>query len=151
MTKHIETLIAALEAAWNRKDAVAFAACFSETAEFGHILDGRACGRAAIAEGHAGLFRGVYADSTMTYAVVAAEPLGDWAVAVDLEQELAFEVDGMAFWIRAAPQLTVRRDGDDWIIASFHNRRIEGAPAMPRLEAAPVIVAVEPEPVRQAA
>lgn len=150
MTQDIKDLVAALEAAWNRKDADAFAACFAETAEFGHILDGRAIGRRAIAEGHAALFAGVYADSTMTYALVAAEPLGDWAVAVDLEQELAFEVDGMAFWIRAAPQLVVRRDGEDWIISSFHNRRIEGAPAMPRMSPAQA-VAAEPEPIRRAA
>lgn len=150
MTQDIQDLIAALQAAWNRKDGEAFAACFDETAEFGHILDGRAVGRGAIAEGHAALFAGVYAQSRIVYGIAAVEPLGDWAVAVDLDQFLDFEIEGMAFWIRAKPQLVVRRDGDDWVISSFHNRRIEGAPALPRAQDV-MRVKPEQEPFRRAA
>lgn len=147
MTQHIQDLIAALEAAWNRKDAAAFADCFDVVAEFGHILDGRAVGRRAIEEGHEALFAGIYADSRITYRIAAIEPMGDWAVAVDLEQLLDFEIEGMAFWIRARPQLVVRRDGDDWVISTFHNRRVEGAPAMPKA----IEPAREEQPFRRAA
>ena len=148
MTQDIQDLIAALEAAWNRGDATAFAACFDTHAEFGHIMDGAVCGRAAIAEGHAALFAGVYAVSVVTYRVAEVRPMGDWAVAVDLDQHLAFEIAGQAFEVRSRPQLVVRRDGEAWTIGAFTNRFFEGCPSMPRkLEA----VEVEPEQVRRAA
>ncbi|MDP2259801.1 MAG: nuclear transport factor 2 family protein [Caulobacter sp.] len=131
MTCDIHDLITALEAAWNRKDAVAFAACFDRSAEFGAMLDGSCRGRDAIEAAHATLFTGVYAVSVVTYRLMAAEPMGDWAVAIDLEQHLDFEVDGAAFQVRSRPQLVVRREGEGWTISTFANRLFEGAPAMP--------------------
>lgn len=131
MTCDIHDLITALEAAWNRKDAAAFAACFDHSAEFDALPDGACRGRDAIEAAHATLFTGVYAVSIMTYRLMAAEPMGDWAVAIDLEQHLDFEVDGAAFQVRSRPQLVVRREGEGWTISTFVNRLFEGAPAMP--------------------
>ena len=121
MTCDIHDLITALEAAWNRKDAVAFAACFDRSAEFGAMLDGSCRGRDAIEAAHATLFTGVYAVSVITYRLMAAEPMGDWAVAIDLEQHLDFEVDG----VLAVPGRFQR--GDQVVNVTGHD------PEIPRL------------------
>jgi uncharacterized protein (TIGR02246 family) len=141
MTQDIHDLITGMESAWNRKDAAAFAACFDPSAEFGDILDGSGRGRAAIEASHAALFAGVYAVSVTTYRLISAEPMGDFAVAVELEQHLDFEVSGAAFQVRSRPQLVVRREDEGWTICTLVNRSFEGAPAMPRaaVEAAPCL------------
>lgn len=125
MTKDIHTLVGRLETAWNRKDADAFAACFDEQAEFGHIMGGKGFGREAIREGHEALFASLYAVSVVTYRVVRVQPLGDWAMAVSLAQTLDFEVEGRVRSIHCAPELVVRPDGDRWVITYFRNRRVE--------------------------
>ncbi|MES2032589.1 MAG: SgcJ/EcaC family oxidoreductase [Pseudomonadota bacterium] len=125
MTHDIHSLIGRLETAWNRKDAAAFAACFDEQAEFGHIMGGKGFGRAAIREGHEALFSSLYAVSVVTYSVVATRPLGDWAMAVSLAQTLDFESQGRVRTVRCAPELVVRMDGDHWVISVFRNRRID--------------------------
>jgi len=125
MTSDIHSLIGRLETAWNRKDADAFAACFDEQAEFGHIMGGKGFGRDAIREGHEALFSSLYAVSVVSYRVVRIEPQGDWAMAVTLAQTLDFETQGRVRSIHCAPELVIRRDGDDWCISYFRNRRVE--------------------------
>jgi uncharacterized protein (TIGR02246 family) len=154
MAQDIPTLIAALEAAWNRKDAVSFAACFDAQAEFGHVMDGALVSRRAIEEGHAALFAGIYADSAVIFDIRAVRAEGDWAMTVDLAQTLEFELGGACYWARSEPQLVLRRDGEDWTIATFTNRHFEGAPVMPgqSLRAAPAPAPTpEPEACRRAA
>lgn len=125
MSADIHHLIGRLEAAWNRKDADAFASCFDESAEFGHIMGGRGFGREAIREGDEALFASLYAVSVVTYSVIDVTPVGDWAVTVKLAQTLEYESQGRVRSLRCAPELVLRRDGDGWRITYFRNRRVD--------------------------
>ncbi len=69
MKKRFANIVAELEAAWNRKDSVAWAELFSEDADFIHILGGHFTGRDAIEQGHRKIFDTVYKGSTNKFEV----------------------------------------------------------------------------------
>ena len=58
-----------LEGAWNAADGAAFAALFTDDADFIHILGGYYAGRAAIEAGHRMIFGTIYKGSTVRYSV----------------------------------------------------------------------------------
>src|SRR4051794_5550063 len=68
-------IVQQLEAAWNAMDGTAFAAPFAEDADFVNVRGEHFQGRAAIAGGHAGIFRTIYAGSTNQYTLEAARLL----------------------------------------------------------------------------
>ena len=65
--EHVEAerLVGVLQAAWNAMDGVAFAAAFAEDADFVNILGEHFRGRKAVGVGHVGIFRTIYAGSTV--------------------------------------------------------------------------------------
>src|SRR5882724_12297653 len=65
----LENIVRQLEAAWNAMDGSAFAAPFAVDADFVNIRGEHFRGRAAIAAGHAAIFRTIYAGSTNQYTV----------------------------------------------------------------------------------
>jgi uncharacterized protein (TIGR02246 family) len=58
-----------LEDAWNAADGAAFGARFTDDADFVNVRGEHFQGRAAIAAGHAGIFRSIYAGSRNQYTV----------------------------------------------------------------------------------
>jgi uncharacterized protein (TIGR02246 family) len=68
-TAQIEALETAWSAAWEAKDAAAFAANYAEDAEFINPIGGILAGRAAIGAQHTLLFNGPFAQSTQTVEV----------------------------------------------------------------------------------
>jgi uncharacterized protein (TIGR02246 family) len=63
----LEKIVRQLEAAWNAMDGSAFATPFAAEADFVNIRGDHFRGRAAIAAGHAAIFRTIYAGSTNQY------------------------------------------------------------------------------------
>ena len=128
MEDELEGLVCRLEAAWNARDAAAFAAPFADDAEFIHILGGGGTGRAAIEAGHAALFRTIYAKSVVAYRVIRVMPLGPAAAAVLLHQHLAFEAGGAAQAIACRPTFVATHESDGgWVIRLFQNTQIAGS------------------------
>ena len=64
--KAIEDLVRALEAAWNRHDAHAFAQAFAEDADFTNVFGMVQKGRAGIEAGHAPIFRTMFKDGRLS-------------------------------------------------------------------------------------
>jgi len=122
---NVESLVAALEAAWNAHDAQAFAAPFAEDAEFIHILGGGGTGRDAIRAGHEALFGSIYADSEVEYRIVRTIELGTAAIVL-LHQRLAFTAGAARQEIECRPSLVAERRGEGWAIRLFQNTQIAG-------------------------
>src|SRR5215207_8406620 len=65
----LERIVKQLESAWNAGDGFAFAAPFTDDADFVNIRADHLQGRNAIAAGHAGIFRSIYAGSVNRYTL----------------------------------------------------------------------------------
>lgn len=87
-TQGIEALVSAWGAAWAAKDAAAFAANYTEDAEFIAPTGDMFAGREAIREQHAMLFNGPFAGSTATGQVRRTVFLTDTIALVGLNGEL---------------------------------------------------------------
>lgn len=117
----IESLVQSLQAAWNAGDATAFAAPFAEDADFVNIRAEHARGREAIAAGHAGIFRTIYAGSTTSQALESARLLhADMALA-HVKSELNAPTGPMAGVHVARYSMVLARAAGGWQIVAFHN------------------------------
>src|SRR5581483_10179914 len=72
-----ETIVAGLERAWNAADGAAFAAYFTDDADFINIYGMHGKGRQAIADAHNLIFRTVYAGSHMRIRITQARLLAE--------------------------------------------------------------------------
>jgi uncharacterized protein (TIGR02246 family) len=117
-----------LEAAWKSADADAFAAEFTQDADFVNIRGDYLSGRESIAQGHAHIFSGIYAGSTIRCTLSHLRALRPGVLLAHLEA--AFHVpDGpMAGDILAIPSMVVVRNEGTWRIASFHNTTRQSQP-----------------------
>src|SRR5687767_7824762 len=84
----LEGIVQQLETAWNAGDGVAFAAPLSDDADFVNIRAEHVRGREAIAAGHVGIFRSIYAGSTNRYAIETARLLTPDIALVHVRSEL---------------------------------------------------------------
>jgi uncharacterized protein (TIGR02246 family) len=84
----IESQLAALESAWNRHDAGAFAAVFAEDADFVNVFGMPAKGRKAIEEFHAPIFATMFRDSRLSLVETRVRFLGGNVAAVDARWEM---------------------------------------------------------------
>jgi uncharacterized protein (TIGR02246 family) len=116
-----------LEAAWNAADATAFAAPFTEDAEFIHILGGYYTGRAAIEAGHRMIFGTIYKGSTVRYSVEKIRFLRPDVALVFLRQFLQFQEGGAATELEARPTIVAKKVDGSWRIAAMQNTRITEA------------------------
>ena len=114
----LRTIVAKLEAAWNRGDAEAWAAEFAQDADFIHVLGLHFTGRQAIVEGHRTIFDTIYKDSRYTLAIEKIRPVGEDAAAVFTLASLTL-ADGSE--MKARPTLVAERTGSGWRIAVFQN------------------------------
>jgi uncharacterized protein (TIGR02246 family) len=124
----LETLVASLEAAWNAGDADAFAAPFTDDADFVNIRAEHFRTRAAIAAGHAAIFRTIYAGSTNVYTLSAARLLAADVALVHVKAVLDAPSGPLAGRNRALFSMVLVRAGSQWQIASFHNTLEPPAP-----------------------
>jgi uncharacterized protein (TIGR02246 family) len=127
--QHIRESTRQLEAAWNAADGRAFAALFSDDADF-TVFDGkRLSGREEIAKDHAHSFATGNKDTTATFTIERLRFLGSDAAVVHLDvlivkkhRQLSASEERMA-----SPVAIFQRVNDLWRIVAFANvvRRIQ--------------------------
>ena len=117
----LANVISQLEAAWNALDAPAFAGHFAEDADFVNIRGEHHQGRAAIAAGHAAIFRTVYAGSSVKMALETARLLHPDVVLAHVHSVLDVPQGPLAGRHRACFSLVLTRPTGGWEIAAFHN------------------------------
>jgi len=123
----LEDVVRRLEAAWNALDGSAFAAPFDAEADFVNIRGDHFRGQAAIAAGHAEIFRTMYAGSTNRYSVEAARLLRPEVALVLVRSVLEAPHGPLAGRHRARFSLVLTKERDGWRIAALHNT-LEAAP-----------------------
>lgn len=118
-----------LERAWNRSDGRAFAELFAADADFVEVRGGHHRGRDAIAAGHDGLFRSVYAGSTVRYELEVVRPVAAGVVVAIVGATLVVPAGPFA-GTNHARFTAVLVDGDrGWEIVSFQNTSVVDGPA----------------------
>jgi uncharacterized protein (TIGR02246 family) len=127
----LENVVRQLEAAWNAMDGSAFAAPFAAEADFVTIRGEHFRGRAAIAAGHAAIFRTIYAGSTNHYTVEGARLLRPEVALVHVYAMMDAPQGPLAGRHGARFSLVLTKDGGRWEIAALHNT-LEAAPGPPR-------------------
>jgi uncharacterized protein (TIGR02246 family) len=110
-----------LEAAWNALDGDAFAAPFADDADFVNIRGQHFRGRAAIAAGHTGIFRTIYAGSRNRYAIDGTRLLRPDVALVHVRAELDVPQGPLAGRHLACFSMVLTKDAGTWTIAAFHN------------------------------
>ena len=116
-----------LEQAWNEGDGGAFGAVYTDDATFVTIRGDWATGRPAIAQGHAEIFRTIYAGSTNRMQLVTVRELGDDAILASSTSTLTSPTGPLAGTAHArSTSLIVRDDGDPagWRVAATHNTHV---------------------------
>lgn len=127
-----ERVVGQLQTAWNAMDGAAFAAPFAEDADFVNILGEHFRGRERVAAGHVGIFRSIYAGSTVDMKLERVRLLRpDVALAhvhsiLDVPQGLLVGRHVARF------SMVLTRGTRGWEIAAFHNTRMDGERTMPR-------------------
>lgn len=116
-----------LEQAWNAADGAAFAAPFSDGADFVHILGGYYTGRAAIEAGHRMIFGTIYKGSTVHYSVEKIRFVRPDVALVFLRQHLEFFENGESRALDARPTALAEKIDGKWKIVAMQNTRISEA------------------------
>src|ERR1700749_4278261 len=116
-----------LEQAWNAADSAAFAAPFTEDADFIHILGGYYTGRSAIEAGHRMIFGTIYKGSTVRYSVEKIRFLRPDVALIFVRQFLQFFEDGHPRELEGRPTIIVQQVDGEWKIAAMQNTRISEA------------------------
>ena len=120
-------LVYQLEAAWNAEDGTAFAAAFTDDADFVHILGGYYTGRAAIEAGHRMIFGTIYKGSTVHYSVEKIRFVRPEVAIVFLRQHLEFFEGGESRELDARPTAFTEKIDGRWKIVAMQNTRISEA------------------------
>ena len=127
-----QDLVRAMETAWNAADSAGFVDAFADDADFVNVLGMHVRGRDAIAEGHAQIFRTVYAGSRVAYRVEGARLLRPDVALVHVYATLEVPGGPMAGQHEARYSMVLIHDGGTWRIASFHNTFIRDPRTMGR-------------------
>jgi uncharacterized protein (TIGR02246 family) len=133
-----ETLARQAEA-WNRHDARAWVAPFSDDAEFVNILGTTLQGRAEIERRHAEIFGGIFAHSHVQVKTRRVRRLGTSAALAETEYELrgydrlppgirATDADGT---LRTLLKYVWALDHDEWKVVAAQNTAILPPPSKP--------------------
>jgi uncharacterized protein (TIGR02246 family) len=117
----IESIVAGLEAAWNAMDGTAFAAPFAVDADFVNVRGEHSRGRAAIADGHAEIFRTIYAGSRNRYAIETVRLLRPDVALMHAHATLDAPRGPLAGRHSARFSLVLTKESGGWEIAAFHN------------------------------
>ena len=125
----IDSMVEQLVRAWNTADGSAYAAPFTEDADFVTVYGFHAKGRGAIAAGHDGIFQGIYRGSNIRMEVEHVRELSPDVLLVHLRAHLSVPEGKMAGEHVAVPSLVLTRGGDGWQIAALHNTFVTTPPA----------------------
>ena len=117
----LENIVSQLESAWNALDASAFASHFADDADFVNIRGEHHRSKAAIAAGHAAIFRTIYLGSTVKMTLETARLLHPDVALVHVHSVLEVPQGPVAGRHRACFSMALTRRGGGWEIAAFHN------------------------------
>lgn len=117
----VEAIIAALETAWNTGDGSGFGASFAPDADFVTIRAEHFRGRDAIADGHAGICRTIYAGSVNHYTLESVRLLRPDVALVQVHAVLDVPSGPLAGRHSARFSAVLTREAAGWQIASLHN------------------------------
>jgi uncharacterized protein (TIGR02246 family) len=127
----LDAVVGRLEAGWNAMDGAAFAGPFAADADFVNIRGEHFRGRPAIAEGHAGIFRTIYAGSTIHLTVERIRLLRHDVALVHVHSRLSAPRGPLAGQHGARFSLVLTKESGGWEIAAFHNT-LEAGQGPPR-------------------
>jgi len=119
--------------AWNRHDAKAFAAVFSEDADFTNWRGTGASGRSKIEEFHAPMFATVFSKSHQEYTDIKARLLRPDIAAVDVHWKMTGMTDRQGNPLPAREGLlnfVMAKNAGRWEIAVMHNLDISALPPL---------------------
>jgi uncharacterized protein (TIGR02246 family) len=117
----LESVVSQLEAAWNAMDGLAFAAPFASDADFVTIRGEHFRGRPAIADGHAAIFRTIYAGSTNQCTIEGIRLLRPEVALVHVHSLVDAPRGPLAGKHRARFSLVLTKVAGGWEIAALHN------------------------------
>ena len=120
----IEAIVKQLEAAWNAADGDAFAEPFADDADFITIRAEHILGRAAIASGHAGIFRTIYAGSVNQLTLEALRLLRPDVALIHVHAQLDVPAGPLQGKQNARFSAVLTREKGGWQIVSLHNMAI---------------------------
>ncbi|WP_245547335.1 SgcJ/EcaC family oxidoreductase [Nocardia brevicatena] len=122
--------IATMTAAWDRNDADAFGATFTENATYTTFLGTHYAGRRDLTEAHRALFSGFLEDTKLADSFLGVRFHGD-DVAIVTTRGDRYEDDRPAALSKTQTYTLVRETDGQWRIASFHNTKRQ--PIMERI------------------
>ena len=127
----IRSLQARQAETWNKHDATAYAALFTETTDVVNVLGWWWKGRAELTEKLSAAFAGMFRESTLTISAVSVRFLTpDIAVAhVSWSMVGAKAPPGIPVPRQGIQTQVLQRQGGKWLIAAFQNTN--GIPEMP--------------------
>ena len=121
-TTVVHDLVGELERAWNSADGGAFAAVFTDDADFIDIRGSHHHGRNEIGHGHQAIFDTIYKGSNVRYSVVSATPVGDHAVLGIIAATLDAPGGPLQGVHESRISVVVVNDAaTGWRVRSFHN------------------------------
>ena len=127
-----ERVVGQLQTAWNAMDGAAFAAPFAEDADFVNLLGEHFRGRERVAAGHIGIFRSIYAGSTVDMKLERVRLLRPDVALAHVHSILDVPQGPLAGRHVARFSMVLTRGTRGWEIAAFHNTRMDGERTMPR-------------------
>ena len=125
----IRALWSEMARGWAAGDAAVFSASFAEDCDFTTVRGDKPPGRPGVEAGHAALFEGPYAGTTLDARVVAVRFLRPDLATVDAESTV-IAPDGTALATTHALAVVERTAEHRWLIKAFHN--MIPAPRPPR-------------------
>jgi uncharacterized protein (TIGR02246 family) len=117
----LQNIVRQLETAWNALDGDAFAAPFAADADFVNVRGEHFQGRAAIAAGHVGIFRSIYAGSRNQHIVEALRLLRRDVALVHVRARLEVPQGPLAGMHTAMFSMVLTKEEGGWEISAFHN------------------------------
>jgi uncharacterized protein (TIGR02246 family) len=121
-----EPVLQRLEQAWNAADGAAFAAPFTDDADFVDIRGDHHRTRDAIGHGHQQIMETIYRGSRVRYTLEQARRLADGVILAHSSAVLDVPGGPMAGTHRAIASWVLVPAGGEWRIAAFHNTRAGG-------------------------
>lgn len=124
----LEGLVRQMEDGWNAMDGAAFAAPFTEDADFVNVRGEHFRTHSAIAGGHAEIFGTIYAASVNEYSVESARLVRPDVALVHVHSRLDVPAGPLAGHHQARFSLLCTREAGGWQIAALHNTLQAAAP-----------------------